>query len=171
MKSKSQLNNLNFRDAFKRTDFQGKTALVLSTWFGTGLAPRIPGTVGSLAAVPLAAVLTHLGAVWVGIALIVLIPLSIWSSDRSRVLLNKRDPSEVVIDEVAGLLLTLFLLPLSWVTILSGFMFFRFFDILKPFPIGWADKRVSGGIGIVLDDLLAGVYGNICTRIFLLLLY
>lgn len=171
MNSESYLDHPSFKDVFRKTDFFGKTALILSTWFGTGLSPKISGTVGTLAAVPLVAVLTYLGAVYTGIALIVLIPLSIWSSDICSHLLKKRDPSEVVIDEVAGFLLTLFLLPLSWVTILSGFVFFRFFDILKPFPVGWADKRVSGGLGIVLDDLLAGIYSNICIRLLLLLLY
>jgi phosphatidylglycerophosphatase A len=165
------LQNLKFSDAFKKARITGKTALILSTWFGTGLAPKMPGTIGSLAAIPLVAALTYLGTVYVGIALVVLVPLAVWSSHLSSILLKKKDPSEIVIDEVAGLLLTLFLLPLSWTTILSGFVFFRFFDILKPFPAGWADKRFSGGIGIVLDDLLAGIYGNLCVRFLLLFLY
>ena len=82
MNSESYLDHPNFKDVFQKTDYFGKTALVLSTWFGTGLVPKMSGTVGTFAAVPLVAVLTYLGTFYTGIALIMLIPLSIWSSRR-----------------------------------------------------------------------------------------
>ena len=76
------------------------------------------------------------------------------------------DPSEVVIDEVAGFLLTMFLLPLSWLTLGLGFILFRVFDILKPYPIKQAEK-LRGGLGIVMDDLVAGIYAHLCVRLIL----
>jgi len=167
--SESRYDNLTFKESFKRADFSGKTALLLSSWFGAGLMPGAPGTFGTLAALPLVIVVNYLGVVYVGISLIVIIPLALWSSGISQGLLAKDDPPEVVIDEVAGFLLTTFLLPLSWLSISSGFVLFRVFDILKPFPIGMIDQRLKGGVGIVLDDLLAGVYANLCVRALLLL--
>ena len=147
--------------AFISEGFIGRTGLLFSTWFGAGLSPKASGTVGSLAALPVIAAIHSLGDIYVGISLIILIPISIWASDISRELLNKEDPSEVVIDEVAGMMLTLFFMPLSWISYLLGFVLFRFFDILKPFPIGWVDKNIKGGAGIVLDDLVAGIFANI----------
>jgi phosphatidylglycerophosphatase A len=76
----------------------------------------------------------------------------------------------VVIDEVAGFLLTLFLLPSSLLILSLGFVLFRFFDILKPFPIRTLEKKVKGGMGIVLDDVLAGIYANLSLRLILLFL-
>jgi len=82
--------------------------------------------------------------------------------------LDQSDPREIVIDEVAGFLLTMLFLPCSWLTISLGFIFFRFFDILKPYPIKQLEK-LRGGFGVVLDDLAAGLYANIIVRIILLI--
>ncbi len=92
--------------------------------------------------------------------------VAIWASDRTSKLLGKDDPEEVVIDEVAGLLLTTFLLPASWSAICLGFILFRAFDIIKPFPAGQSEK-LPGGLGIVMDDLVAGVYAYAAMRIIL----
>jgi phosphatidylglycerophosphatase A len=154
-------------EAFKEADLSGRTALILSSWFGSGLGPLAPGTFGSLAALPLVIILNCLGPLWEIISLIIIIPLALWASGISQVLLKKNDPAEVVIDEVAGMVLAVFLLPVSWWTFIPGFLLFRLFDILKPFPIGIIDRKMSGGAGIVLDDLVAGVYANICVRIIL----
>ena len=168
--SKPQSDTLSLRDAFRKADFPGKLALALASWFYAGLMPGAPGTFGTLMAVPLILALNHLGEFYEGLALLLLIPTAIWASSLSERHLGRNDPPEVVIDEVAGFLLTLFLLPLSWLTLSLGFVLFRFFDIAKPFPIRWLEKRVRGGTGIVLDDLLAGVYANLSLR-FLLLLF
>jgi len=160
---------LTFHEAFNRAGFSGKAALILSTWFGIGLAPRAPGTFGTLGALPVAAVVSYCGFLCQGIAVILVIPLAVWSAEVSRKLMAKEDPQVVVIDEAAGLLLALFLFPLSWLSIISGFVLFRFFDILKPFPVGLIDRKVKGGLGIVLDDLMAGIYANICLRIIFLI--
>jgi phosphatidylglycerophosphatase A len=125
-----------------------------------------PGTLGTLAAVPLALCLSYAKSLTNGIFLVVFIAIAIWASERSSKLLNRSDPSEVVIDEVAGFLLTLFLLSLSWLTLILGFVLFRFFDIFKPYPIKKLES-IRGGLGIVLDDLMAGLYANLSLRLIL----
>lgn len=167
--SDTGFDNLNFKEIFMNAGSKDKLVLIICSWFGTGLAPRMPGTVGSLAALPLILVLTCLGELYLIIALIVLIPLSIWAAGAGASLLRGHDPSQIVIDEVAGLLLTFFFIPFSVHAFLLGFILFRIFDILKPFPAGWIDKNVKHGFGIVLDDLVAGIYANICVRLTLLL--
>ena len=165
-----QADSLTIKESYKRAGLSGKTALILSTWFGTGLIPLAPGTFGSLAAIPFFIFFNYLGVAFTGLFLIIFIPLAFWASGRSEKLLGRDDPSEVVIDEVIGFFFAVFFIPVSWVGIIIGFALFRFFDILKPFPIGTIDKRVKGGIGIVLDDILAGIYANICLRLILMLI-
>jgi phosphatidylglycerophosphatase A len=92
--------------------------------------------------------------------------VAILVSDRARKFLLGDDPQEIVIDEVAGLLVTFFLLPLSWLSLPLGCVLFRVFDMSKPFPIRRLEK-IRGGAGIVLDDILAGVYANLSVRILL----
>ncbi len=167
--SRSQPDNLSLQEVFSDSNLSTKTALVLSTWFGAGLFPVAPGTFGSLVAVPLVLVLHYLG-VWCGaFFLAILTGAALWASDRTRRLLGQDDPKEVVIDEVAGFLLTMLFLPCSWLALCLGFFLFRFFDILKPYPIRHAE-RLRGGFGIVLDDLLAGLYACGSARIILLTL-
>jgi len=95
--------------------------------------------------------------------------VAIWASQVVHNLLKKVDPSEVVIDEVAGFLLTMLWVPLSWGTLLTGFLLFRVFDIWKLWPAN-AAERLPGGLGIVLDDLVAGLYANLGLRLALLCL-
>ena len=170
MKKPLPSDNLTYHNAFKQAKLPGKMALILATWFGTGLMPWAPGTFGTLAALPVVAVLCFFGPVVSGIAFIILFYVATWSSETSRILLKKDDPSEVVIDEAAGLLLTMYLLPLTWQSLLLGFILFRLFDIWKPFPIRWIDRKIKGGIGIVLDDLVAGIFANLCVRGILFLI-
>ncbi|HJX33903.1 MAG TPA: phosphatidylglycerophosphatase A [Desulfatiglandales bacterium] len=138
--------------------------LLLSSWFGAGRLPLAPGTWGTLGAVPLVLIISYFSPVSAVISLAVIIPLAVWTSDISQKLLGEDDPPEVVIDEVAGYFVTVFLLPFSWWSFILGFLLFRVFDILKPFPIGIIDKKVKGGMGICLDDIVAGVYANVCVR-------
>lgn len=166
--SESQSDTLTLRESFRKADLLGKSALCLSFWFGAGLMPGAPGTFGTLAALPLAVLTNHLGVFYEVLALVILIPTAVWSSGLSQKLLGREDPREVVIDEVAGFLLAILLLPASWLLWSLGFILFRFFDILKPFPIGMLEKKIKGGAGIVLDDLMAGVYANLSVRVLLL---
>jgi len=163
--SLTQSDNVSVPDAFQKTGWNGKIALILGTWFGAGMMPRASGTFGSLAAIPLVLV-GCLGVGWSITALAVLIPVAIWAAHRTQELLGRPDPSQVVIDEVAGFLVTLLLLPLSWQSVVTGFILFRFFDVIKPWPVRWAEG-LKGGVGIVLDDLLAGVYAHLLLRVIL----
>ncbi|MDZ7696905.1 MAG: phosphatidylglycerophosphatase A [Deltaproteobacteria bacterium] len=143
--------------------FSSRVALILSTWFGSGYAPVAPGTLGTLAAVPLVILVGMLGGGYGLFVLLMVTGVGIWASNRSRKLLGREDPSQVVIDEVAGYLLTLFLLPINWMTLTAGFFLFRIFDILKPWPVNRAEE-LKGGFGIVADDLIAGLYAHLILR-------
>lgn len=133
---------------------------LLSTWFGVGLLPWAPGTWGSLAALPCAWVLVLLGG-WplLLVAVVAVFGIGIWSSERYSSRSKRLDPGEVVIDEVAGQWLVLCPVPLDPLGYLAGFIAFRFFDVIKPWPVSWAEKRVRGGLGIMADDIVAAGYG------------
>jgi len=133
--------------------------------FGAGRAPIVPGTVGTLAAVPLAVLAEHFLPAWgflaaaLGIAI-----LGVWASGVAARVMAVRDPGQVVIDEVAGYFVTLLFLPAGAWTLLLGFILFRAMDIIKPQPARWAEG-LPGGWGIVADDLIAGVYANLALRL------
>jgi phosphatidylglycerophosphatase A len=165
---KFRSDNLPIRDVFRESGFSGKAALVLSTWFGCGLFPIAPGTFGTLAAVPLVLVLNKLGLWYSAVTLVIAVGISIWSAGLTQDLLGKDDPSAVVIDEVAGFLLAMTFLPFSWLVLGLGFVLFRIFDVFKPYPIRQLEG-LSGGFGIVIDDLLAGLYTCACVRVALFL--
>jgi len=154
----------NFLELFRKASLPEKSALILSSVFGVGLIPVAQGTFGTLTGIPLAMALARAGPMAAAYLLFFFVLLAIWTSGMSASALEKDDPAEVVIDETAGLLLTLFLLPATGFNLCLGFILFRLFDILKPYPIRRLEK-VGGGAGIVLDDLLAGVYGNLCLRL------
>lgn len=134
-------------------------ATLIATWFGSGLLPRVPGTWGSLAALPFAAAIAWLGGPWLLTAAAVAIFLiGIWASDLYARRLGREDPGSVVVDEVAGQWLTLAPVALAFEYYLPGFLLFRLFDILKPWPVSWADRKLKGGFGIMADDVLAAIY-------------
>jgi phosphatidylglycerophosphatase A len=131
---------------------------LIATWFGVGLIPGAPGTWGSLAALPCAAGLQLLGGPWLLAGATGLVSLAgLWASGRYAAALATGDPGVVVVDEVAGQWLALLPLPLDLWWFAAAFVLFRLFDIAKPWPIGWLDRRLSGGLGIMADDLAAGV--------------
>ena len=137
-------------------------ATLLATWFGAGRLPVAPGTWGSLAALPFA-----WGIVWLAgpfallIATFVTLLAGIWASNAVTRASGVKDPGEIVIDEVAGQWLTLAFIPLDPLAYALGFALFRAFDIFKPWPANWIDRNVSGGTGIMLDDIVAGAYAGI----------
>lgn len=132
---------------------------LVATWFGSGLLPKAPGTWGSLAALPPAFLLVWFGgpaALVMGAALAFV--LGIPAAARYARALGKDDPSEIVIDEVAAQWLVLAALPLTPLAWCAGFLFFRVFDIVKPWPVSLADRRLKGGSGIMADDVVAAAY-------------
>ena len=147
-----------------------KAVLFISTGFFIGYIPVAPGTFGSLVGLPLAFILARINLPIAIIGVVLFIFVAMWFAGKAEQILKQSDPGCIVIDEVAGLLLTIFLLPTSWITLCLGFILFRLFDILKPFPIRRLEKGVRGGTGIVLDDILAGIYANLCLRLVIYLL-
>ncbi len=130
----------------------------LALGFGTGLAPVAPGTFGSLAAFPLFWFMQPLSyGIYLGLVLLFAI-LGIWLCDRTARDFGVHDHGAIVWDEVVGMLIAMFALPTDWRWYLAAFLLFRFFDILKPWPIKWLDRRVGGGFGIMIDDVLAGLF-------------
>ncbi len=127
--------------------------------FGSGLSPRAPGTVGSLAAVPVYLLLSSL-PVWAYLtAVVIALAVGIVVCDRVSRDLAIKDPASVVWDEFVGLWITLLMLPEGWYWLPAGFLIFRFFDILKPWPVSYLDRELKGGAGIMLDDVAAGLMG------------
>ena len=143
------------------TSISSRAATLIASYFYVGFIPVIPGTFGSLAAFTLYFALISLNQ-WrlyvLGVTLICAI--GVWAANRVEADSKIVDPSFVVIDEVAGQLITLFLIPFSWIYLLAGFLLFRAFDILKPFPARRAEE-LPGGWGIMLDDIFAGIYANL----------
>lgn len=129
----------------------------LAFGFGAGLVPWAPGTAGTLVGVPFYLLLAPLPLVGYLAVLAGLTLIGVWACDRTAAELDEGDPSAVVWDEILGLLVTLTAAPTGWGWILAGVVLFRIFDILKPWPIRVLDRRLKGGWGIVLDDLLAGL--------------
>lgn len=142
----------------------------LALGFGSGLAPRAPGTAGTLAAIPLYLFLQDLPLVIYlpVVAVLVLAGIAICSHAARR--LGVHDHPAIVWDEIAGYLVTMIHAPRGWEWVAAGFVLFRLFDIAKPWPIRWFDRHVHGGLGIMLDDLVAGVFAalglQLAARIF-----
>lgn len=130
----------------------------LSLGFGSGLAPVAPGTFGTLAAIPLYLLLKPLPLVGYVSILTALFFAGVWLCGFSARTMGVHDHPAIVWDEVVGYLATMILAPSGWLWVALGFGLFRLFDILKPWPVRWADQRASGGLGIMLDDLLAAGY-------------
>jgi phosphatidylglycerophosphatase A len=136
-----------------------RAATLIATWFGAGYAPVAPGTIGSLAALPFAWGIAALAGHWALIpAAIVLFFLGWAAADRVAAASPDPDPQIIVIDEVAGQFLTLAVAPPDLLAYGLGFALFRAADILKPWPASWADRHIGGGLGVMLDDVLAAPY-------------
>lgn len=130
--------------------------------FGSGLSPKAPGTAGTLMTVPLVYFLQQQTLlVYVLVTLFVLITGS-WVCGYAAKKLQVHDHSAIVYDEVAGFLCTMFMVPANWTLMLTGFVLFRFFDAVKPWPISWLDKNMHGGFGIMFDDVVAGIFSLLC---------
>jgi phosphatidylglycerophosphatase A len=135
--------------------------LLLATGFGVGYSPVAPGTLGTLVAIPIYYFLSEIPSPLYEVTLIGFFFLSVWISENAEIFFRKKDDQRIVIDEIIGFLITMLWIPKTTRFIIIGFILFRFFDILKPFPIRRLERRLKGGYGVVLDDVAAGVYANI----------
>jgi len=131
---------------------------LLAFGFGSGLMPKAPGTAGTVAAILPWLWLSQQSLTTYLIVLSVAIIIGIYLCDKTSRDLGVHDHSGIVWDEFCGLWLTMIAVPATWQWLLLGFMLFRFFDIIKPWPINWLDKKIPGGLGIMVDDLLAGLF-------------
>ncbi len=136
----------------------------LAFGFGSGLAPFAPGTFGTLAAIPLYLLMQGLSLpIYLVITAIVCI-VGVWICGKSSEKLGVHDHSGIVWDEFAGYFVTMIAAPTGWLWVIIGFGLFRLFDIWKPWPISVLDKQVHGGLGIMVDDILAGIFALVCLQ-------
>ena len=130
----------------------------LAFGFGSGCSPWAPGTFGTLAAIPIY-LLLQATSLWMYLLITMLMFLiGIWLCGETTKKLGVHDHSGIVWDEIVGYLVTMIAAPQGWLWIVTGFVLFRVFDILKPWPISIADKNISGGFGIMIDDIIAGIF-------------
>ena len=139
-----------------------KPLLFVAKWislgFGSGLAPKAPGTFGTLVGIPFVLLFAELSTFWYLCVTFLFFVLGVWASQYYSEHLGEHDHSSIVWDEVVGYMITMAFVPLEWSWIVLGFVLFRLFDIWKPWPIRLLDKHVHGGFGVMIDDALAGVY-------------
>lgn len=155
------------REALKEKVSLSNLTHFLGFGFGTGLAPFAPGTFGSLAALPII-LLLQFHVTWSYLIVTTLaVSYGVIICQRVADDLGVHDHPAIVWDEIAGMLITFIAIPLTPLTLLLGFVLFRFFDIVKPFPIRLIDKKVKGGLGIMLDDVIAGIFAAITLRFLL----
>jgi phosphatidylglycerophosphatase A len=147
-----------------------RLAVLLATVGGIGWAPVAPGTLGSLVAVPLvvalAALRTRAPVIYV-VVLGALCAVAVWAAGSAEETLGAEDHSAIVIDEVAGMAIAGVFLPGTWLAAGLAFVFFRILDVLKPFPANVFDEEWEGGLGVVGDDLIAGAYAGLVSRLLL----
>lgn len=142
-----------------------KIIVFWATWGFIGFSPLAPGTFGSLAALSVCYFIGRLDAVQGLIMIAAFIVVATWIAHEAEKIFGHQDPGQVVIDEVCGMAMAMWGLPFTPLFVAGGFALFRLFDIIKPFPIRWFDKKVSGGLGIVSDDVIAGIFANALLRL------
>jgi phosphatidylglycerophosphatase A len=142
-----------------------KCVVLLATGCYAGYVPVAPGTFGTLVAIPLSYLLSRFSPVLRILFLSLFTGFAVWMSGEAEKVFNKKDSGLIVIDEMAGFLVALFLIPWSVKSVVIGFFLFRLIDIAKPFPIRILESKLPGGWGVVGDDLLAGIYVNTILRV------
>jgi phosphatidylglycerophosphatase A len=137
----------------------------LATLFGVGKLPKGPGTWGTLATLPVAWILMQMGPLLYMAIVVLLLPVAILSAELYEQFSGNHDSKEIVIDEVIGFLITMTWLPMGWQSFVFGFLLFRLLDIWKPYPISYLDKKIQGGLGVVIDDVAAGIVANVILQL------
>jgi phosphatidylglycerophosphatase A len=151
--------------------FRRHAVLILATGGYIGRIPKAPGTAGALLGLPVIYGLAQLRPVPAALLCLALIAVAVWVAGAAERQLGSKDPGCIVIDEIAGMTVSLLGIPLSIGTGAAGFLLFRFFDVLKPPPVSVLERRLNGGWGVVMDDVAAGVIVNIALRIGLYLIH
>lgn len=141
--------------------------LFFSSNAGLGYAPVASGTFGTLAGLPIFWLMAPLSKELFTLIWLALFIFSCWNAHAAGKIYGVVDDGRIVIDELVGYLVTIAFLPFNWTTAIIGFFCFRFFDILKPPPANWCDQKIKNGFGVVLDDVVAGLYGAITLRLIL----
>lgn len=142
--------------------------MFFATGFYSGKSPFAPGTFGTIAAIPFALVLLIIPSFYYGFYITGLILAAIYVADQAEKMLGKKDPGCIVIDEIAGYVVTMSLVPVTFHTIIAGFLIFRFFDIVKLVPVRYFEENFSGGAGVVLDDIMAGLLSAVVLKVLYL---
>src|SRR3989339_1148670 len=145
-----------------------KMILFFAMGFYSGKLPHAPGTFGTLAGIPFALILKILPVPWHLVYGVGFVLGAVFLADKAAGILNEKDPGCIVIDEMAGYMLGFSLVPVQASTLVAGFFVFRFFDIVKPGPVRYFERQFSGGAGIVLDDVMAGVLTAVVLKIIYL---
>lgn len=142
-----------------------QTLLWIATFFNIGKFPKAPGTMATLATIPIWWALSQAGPIIYMIVTLVLFPIGVIAAQAYENQSDTHDSKEIVIDEVVGFLITMTWLPMTWQSVVIGFAIFRFLDIVKPPPIRQLDRKVKGGFGVMLDDVVAGIIGSLIMQL------
>ena len=145
----------------ERLKFEGKWQRWVAFGFGSGLSPVAPGTVGTLIGIPVVIFFQFLPTAVVLLGTLLIVLLSVWLAGVVTRQIDIEDHPSIVIDEIAGYVMAMAMIPLTWWTVITGFLIFRLLDIYKPPPVGWLDRNCTGGLGITADAVVAGIYANI----------
>ena len=148
-------------------NFKQKSVMFLATGCFIGNISFAPGTFGSILGLPLCFLLSKIDLSVAVPLTIIFVFFAIWIAQGAGKILKAEDPGCIVIDEIAGLMITFIGLPFNIISAVAGFLIFRVLDILKPYPIRFFERKLSGGIGIVMDDVAAGICSNIILRVLL----
>jgi phosphatidylglycerophosphatase A len=147
-------------------NFKGKMVIFFSTGGYVGKIPFAPGTFGSLMGVMICYLLSRVSISLSALIAIALILSAVWLSEHAERIIGEKDPGCIVIDEVAGMVVTMIGLPFNALTAIAGFVLFRLLDVLKPPPVRTFQESLPGGAGVVMDDVAAGIIGNLLLRLF-----
>jgi len=145
--------------------------MLIATGFYSGYLPKAPGTWGSLVGLLLVYLLNYFSLPVYLTVTVFLFMIGTFSAGEAEKILDNHDPGIVVIDEIVGMLIAMIAVPLSPLTMLLGFFLFRVFDIVKPFPVNIFDQRFHGGLGIMLDDMMAGIYSLLSLQLLIYLIF
>ncbi len=140
---------------------------LIAVGLGSGLLPKAPGTYGSLAAMPICMGLLYLEWYYVLLIAVITFIVGWYASDVTEKAMGMHDNSSIVIDEFCGMFISILFFPPIWYLAVLAFVLFRFFDVLKPWPISFFDSRIGGGFGVMLDDVIAGIFALISGHLFI----